>query len=211
MSLTLLLFRGGGGESITNVALMGSAEVESLGTLVATIARGITGSASTESHGSVGALIAIILAGSTTTESSGTLSPTASVGLVGSTEAEQLGELTALVDVMTNLEFWLLQHLAKLHGLTAEPLVNTTNARTVGGYSQTLSEVGSTFTVTPDIAPPVELGVSRLNAEQRGLLMKLAQIHGLIDPLVVTPTTRGAGSVQQTITEVGTTVTVTLQ
>jgi hypothetical protein len=50
-----------------------------------------------------------------------------------------------------------------------------------------------------------------LTALQSQLLLELAKIHGLIanTPLVVTPTTRTAGDVSQTIVEANNTVTVT--
>lgn len=51
-----------------------------------------------------------------------------------------------------------------------------------------------------------------LTTTQAAWLERLAKIHGLVSgsPLVVTPTSRTAGSVSQTVTEVGDTVTVTL-
>lgn len=55
-------------------------------------------------------------------------------------------------------------------------------------------------------APP-----AGLTPEQEALLQALAKIHGLVTgtPLVVTPTSRTAGDVAQTIDTSGTTVTVT--
>lgn len=54
--------------------------------------------------------------------------------------------------------------------------------------------------------------IAGLKPEEYQLLLRLAKIHGLVDgiPAVVTPTSRTAGDVVQTITEVGDQVTVAL-
>jgi hypothetical protein len=103
----------------------------------------------------------------------------------------------------------------------------------INGYTVTFENVGSHYTVrcvgaNHNIADvlnfndvnliignsaglQVVTSGSGLSTEQDAILQALAKIHGLLSgtPLVVTPTSRTAGDVTQTIDTVGTTVTVT--
>jgi hypothetical protein len=115
-------------------------------------------------------------------------------------------------------------------------LSGTTYARSVeiiNGYTVAFEDVGSHYTVrcvgaNHNIADvllyndvnliignsaglQIVTSGSGLSIEQDAILQALAKIHGLLSgtPLVVTPTSRTAGDVTQTIDTVGTTVTVT--
>jgi hypothetical protein len=68
-------------------------------------------------------------------------------------------------------------------------------------YAANLARVGVIF-------EQASAGVG-LSAEQHALLESLARVNGLVDPLTNTPTTRGDGTLEQTISEAGATVTVT--
>jgi hypothetical protein len=115
-------------------------------------------------------------------------------------------------------------------------LSGTTYARSVeiiNGYTVSFESVGSHYTVrcvgaNHNIADVLNFNDvnliignsaglqivtsgSGLSTEQDAILQALAKIHGLLSgtPLVVTPTSRTAGDVTQTIDTAGTTVTVT--
>jgi hypothetical protein len=89
----------------------------------------------------------------------------------------------------------------------------------VDGGGDPLVPTLGTFQVLTKLVVPVQAqgistggGAGGLTTEQAAQLASLAKIHGLIAgiPAVVTPTSRTAGDVVQTITEVGDQVTVAL-
>jgi hypothetical protein len=101
----------------------------------------------------------------------------------------------------------LLEGLARIHGLIA-PLSVSREARSDGTLVQSVSQVGDQVTVTTTSGPTGAEGPSVLNATQAEWLELLALAHGLTAPLVVTPTGRAAGSLNQTISQVDDVVTV---
>ena len=103
-----------------------------------------------------------------------------------------------------------LEAIALLHGIVpGSPLTVTASARSAGAVTQTIAEVAGTVTVTTTAAPSGASGTSQLNTQETQWLENLARIYGLIDPLEVTATTRGDGTLSQTIAEVSGTTTVT--
>ena len=97
-------------------------------------------------------------------------------------------------------EIWL------LHGLGTPPLVVGPTARSAGALAQTVTEAGEAVTIqTVTGADPVDIDVGQMVDE-------LAALHGLDGTsLTVTPTTRSAGAITQTLTLVGDVTTVTRQ
>lgn len=115
-----------------------------------------------------------------------------------------------------------------LSGITYARIVEIIN-----GYTITFEETGSPYTVrlvganhnitdvtnygtvslvsTNSAGLQVVTSGSGLSVEQDAILTAIAKIHGLIlgSPLVVTPDSRTAGDISQTIDKAGTTVTVT--
>jgi hypothetical protein len=76
----------------------------------------------------------------------------------------------------------------------------------------TVLSVGTNVTIhyEPPASELVTVPTGGLTTEQAGMLSALAKIHGLVSgqPLTVTPTSRTAGGITQSITESGGTVTV---
>ena len=104
---------------------------------------------------------------------------------------------------ITGQQAMLIRKLHQLHGL-AEPLVVSGTTRSAGDLVQSVSgtdtvrinTVGGTDTLTGSIGTMIE---------------ELAALHGLTTELVVTPTSRTAGSITQALAVAGTTTTVTRQ
>jgi len=124
-----------------------------------------------------------------------------SAAIVGASHAQR-GELSAYHRA-------LLEALARVHGLI-DPLAVTSASRGDGTLVQTIALVGTTTTVTTTAGPSGAPGVDALTAQESFWLTSLARLHGLIDPLTVTETARGDGTVQQSVAEAAGTVTVTL-
>ena len=103
-----------------------------------------------------------------------------------------------------------LEGLARLHGLI-DPLTVSDTARSDGSVVQTVSQVGATVTITTTAAPSGAPAVSALSEQQALWLERLARIHGLIDPLTVSDSERGDGTVQQTLASAAGITTVALQ
>jgi hypothetical protein len=103
-----------------------------------------------------------------------------------------------------------LEALARLHGLV-DPLTVSSTSRGDGTVVQTVAQEGGTVTITTVSAPTGDDGDSPLTAQQAEWLEGLVRLHGLIEPLSVTTTSRGDGTVQQTISTTGGTTTVTTQ
>jgi hypothetical protein len=91
---------------------------------------------------------------------------------------------------------WLLQ------GLGASPLVVSSASRTAGEVTQTVSQSGSTVTISTTAAPSAVVG------DPGTMIEELALLHGLGADLVVTASSRVAGAVSQTLATSGTTTTV---
>lgn len=111
------------------------------------------------------------------------------------------------------LNGWRIRPMEAGHQLTLSG-----NVSVDGGGAPVVNTLGA-FNVSVQYTVPVQAqGISTgsaggLTPEQALLLLRLAKIHGLVDgvPAVVTPTSRAAGDVVQTITEVGDQVTVAMQ
>jgi hypothetical protein len=98
----------------------------------------------------------------------------------------------------------------RLHGLI-DPLNVSNVARSDGTVVQTLTANAGDIIVTTISAPTGLGGGSALTGQEAAWLEKLARAYGLIDPLTVTETTRGDGTLAQTISELNGTTTVALQ
>ena len=107
----------------------------------------------------------------------------------------------------------------------SQTLVITGNLFVDGGGDAVVATLGVFNVLTKLVVPTLAMGISTgggsspaaIAAQVRTELatellriIELAKVHGLVDgsSLVVTPTSRTAGTVQQTITELGGTVTV---
>lgn len=102
-----------------------------------------------------------------------------------------------------------LKGIALLHGLVSgSPLSVSATARSAGEVTQSISEAGGTVTVTTTAAPGGSSGTSQLSVEETQWLEELARVYGLVDPLTVTDTSRGDGTLTQTISTAGGTTTV---
>ena len=96
-----------------------------------------------------------------------------------------------------------LLQLHRLHGLdAAAPLVVSPTGRAAGDLSQTVIDASGTVTIATVAGPSTFAG----NAGQ--MIDDLAALHGLTDDLIVTPSSRTAGSISQTIAVAGSTTTV---
>jgi hypothetical protein len=98
-----------------------------------------------------------------------------------------------------------LESIARLHALI-DPLTVSATLRSDGTIVQTVLDGGSTVTLTTTASPA---GSPGWNSTMADLLGKLARVHALRDPLVVTATTRGDGTLAQTMSTVSGTTTVT--
>jgi hypothetical protein len=96
----------------------------------------------------------------------------------------------------------LIYELALLHGLVpGNPLTVTATQRNAGALTQTISGTG-TVTITTTSSDVIQGSLDTW-------IDALAAVHGLTAPLVVTATSRDAGSLHQTLANDGTTTTVT--
>ena len=98
----------------------------------------------------------------------------------------------------------LLYSIYRLHGL-AEPLSISPTAREVASLLQSVSFVGASTTVETSSLP------SDVPADPGLLIEELAALHGLTTPLTVTATSRTAGTIIQSFSVVGSSITVTRQ
>lgn len=98
----------------------------------------------------------------------------------------------------------LLSQIYLLHGL-GSPLSVAPTSRAVAGLSQEITSLSGTVTIktlTQESAVTTPVGT---------MLEELAALHGITVDLVVTPTSRAAGSISQIFTTVGSQTTVTRQ
>lgn len=92
-----------------------------------------------------------------------------------------------------------------LHGLGQSPLVVNATTRSAGAIEQSVSQLGSTVTLTTVAAP------TSFTADPGTMIEELSALHGLTADLVTTPTSRTAGTINQTFSSSGNTTTVTRQ
>jgi hypothetical protein len=119
---------------------------------------------------------------------------TSQSGTVGATAAANI--------TITATQAQLLKQLHRLHGLS-EPLTVSKTARTAGALVQEVVDSGGVVaisTTSPTTDYPIDVGL---------LIEELAALHALTVPLTVSNAGRSAGSVQQVITNDGTSTTVT--
>lgn len=103
--------------------------------------------------------------------------------------------------VITQTRANLIFELALLHGLVpGSPLTVSTTARGAGALLQTIAGT-DTVTIT-------KVSSDILQGSLDDWIDALAAVHGLTSPLVVTATSRDAGTLSQTLTNDGTTTTV---
>lgn len=100
-----------------------------------------------------------------------------------------------------------LESIARLHGLL-DPLTVGPTQRGDGAVVQTIADSAGVITLTTITAPSGAAGDSALTDEQAGWLEALARLHGLIDPLEVSATGRGDGTLMQSISESSSTVRI---
>ena len=101
-----------------------------------------------------------------------------------------------------------LELLARAHGLI-DPLTVSATERSDGTLVQTVAEAAGTVTLTTTAAPSGAAAPSALTTEQAAWLEALVRLHAGIDPLAVTATERGDGTLHQTLAVVGAVTTVT--
>jgi hypothetical protein len=106
--------------------------------------------------------------------------------------------------VITSADALLLWQIYKLHGLSSDPLVVTASSRTAGDITQTVSGTTTVTVTTTGNSAALGQGVSTM-------IQELAALHGISTPLTTTPTTRSAGTINQTLVSANGTVTVTRQ
>ena len=98
----------------------------------------------------------------------------------------------------------LLYSIYRLHGL-AEPLNTSPTSREVASLLQSVSSAGASTVVETSSLP------SDVPADPGLLIEELAALHGLTTPLTVTTTSRTAGTIVQSFSAVGSSITVTRQ
>ena len=97
-----------------------------------------------------------------------------------------------------------LLQIYRLHGLDmSNPLVIDGTSRTSGDLVQSISESSGTVVMSRTSAPTVFSG------DLNEMIDSLARVHGITDDLTVTANSRIAGTLEQTISEVGDVITVT--
>ena len=110
------------------------------------------------------------------------------------------GDVFVVDDARANLIY----QLCLLHGLdTSNPLRLTSNSRTAGALTQSVTSLGDLLIHT-NTAPA-------LSGNLDDWVDALAALHGLTAPLVVTPTSRDAGVISQLISTAGGAITITRQ
>ncbi len=100
-----------------------------------------------------------------------------------------------------------LEGIVRLHGLV-DPLAVGPTLRGDGTVVQSIADAAGVVTLTTIAAPTGIVEDSALTVEQAGWLEALARLHGLIDPLDVSTTSRGDGTVLQSIATTGDSVLV---
>lgn len=105
--------------------------------------------------------------------------------------------------VITAAQARRLMEIHLLHGLGVSPLVVGSASREAGVVQQTVTQAGATVTVVKTA------GVNTFAGDPGTMIDELAALHGLTADLIVTPTSRTAGALSQTLAQSGTTTTVT--
>jgi len=133
-------------------------------------------------------------------------------GNFGVMSATETGSDTAAVSgtvsngfAITGSQALLLFKLYQLHGL-AGPLTVASDSRSTGDIVQSVSESAGVVTVTT-----TSFGGDSLPGSVGTMIEELAALHGLTASLIVSATTRTAGSIVQELGTSGTTTTVTRQ
>ena len=131
------------------------------------------------------------------------ITPDVSPALLSNTSTFYAPALELADYLITKTQALRLMQIHFLHGLGVAPLVVTDTARSTGAIAQSVSQSGTTVTITTTAAPNLFTG------DPGQMIDELAALHGLTTSLVVTPTSRTAGTISQTLTTSGTTTTVT--
>ena len=92
-----------------------------------------------------------------------------------------------------------------LHGLGAPSLVVGENARSSGAVQQAITQSGEVVSIS------TTAHASYTDVDPGAMIEELAALHGLTVTLSVTPTTRTAGVIAQSMVTVGAVTTVTRQ
>lgn len=103
---------------------------------------------------------------------------------------------------ITPAQALLIEKIARLHGLI-EPMTVTPTERKAGPMVQSIEQVGDTVLLETVQEP------SSVTQNPAVLIEELAMIHGIGEQLVVTPTSRHAGTISQSMEQTGTTTVVT--
>jgi len=105
---------------------------------------------------------------------------------------------------LSGAQVLLLRQVWQLHGLGA-PLTVAASTRSTADITQTIAQAGQAVTVSTTAASQTFSG----NPGQ--MIEELAALHGITAPLTVTPTSRIAGTIVQSLATVGSVTTVTRQ
>lgn len=117
-------------------------------------------------------------------------------GAIAATEGADTAAASGLVPVLGTLAATEVADTAEASGTVTAPGAIGTLSATEAGDTAAATGVAGTITYT-------------LSAEQALLLQQIAQLHGLLQPLAVSPTRRAAGDLVQDIVEAAGTVTIT--
>jgi len=177
----------------------------------------LTGSSMTASTGTIttGISCVIGLTGSQATTSTGTLWQSLSAfqdycwegyfvtGYVPGTQVAMPNGLTATQDA------WL-EAIARIHGAVDGYTITTTDTtRSDGVLTQSIITTDTYTTLAPITLPAGTSSITGITPRQLQLLESLARVHGLIDPLTTSMTTRSDGVLNQSITSTDVVFTIT--
>lgn len=194
------------------IGAAGIASAEVMGLPVIGLAMTLVGVTGGEQFGSPALGLTVDTAGIASGQSLGAPVITTGIQATGIESAEEFGlVVVSLQGTVTSLSAqhaaWL-ESLARLHGLI-DPLVVGPTGRGDGTAVQSVATAGTVVTLTTTAAPTGLPGPSALTIEQAGWLEALVRLHGLIDPLVVSTSSRGDGTLSQVLELVDDVVTVT--
>jgi hypothetical protein len=214
--------------SDVSAALTGISTSGQTGSITASISVALTGNSTTGFAGTVAAQSSVALTGQAATAVAGTVTAQPSLALSGNQSAGAAGSVQPQSSVALSGQFV----TVSAGTITAQTTIALSGNQAAGGAGTVAPSVGTVIALT-GVACSAQvgaLGVSRSNAltgsaftGEAGILARfygfsnqhaswlesIARLHGLIDPLTVTPTSQGDGTVVQTLSENQPIVTVT--
>lgn len=196
-------------KGITNNAATGS-----VGSVTAGISRALTGNQSAGTVGNVAPEISRTIAGNESTNGIGNVSPQISAAITGNQSTGAVGSVSVAAGGDITLAISSVTGTCTVNGFPygayVEPGYGDPDYYEHMGVNFRLGIDGiqSSCSVGTMVATVYDDVVLTLTAQQAIRLDAVLRLHGLIAPLVVTPTSRGDGVVTQTLSGVGP-VTVT--